>query len=93
MNSDFAINQFISGAITMGYIVVSLFFLRFWRQSHDRLFSLFALAFGILAVQRAALAFTTQTNESTIVLYLIRLLAFVIILLAILDKNRSNAKS
>lgn len=93
MHPEFALNQFISGALTMGYVVAALFFLRFWRQSRDRLFAFFALAFGILALQRAALAFTTQTNENTLVLYLIRLLAFVIILLAILDKNRSNAKS
>ena len=89
---NFVVNQFVSGALTMGYIVVGLFFLRFWRQSRDRLFAFFALAFFILAFQRGALAFTTQTNENTLVLYLIRLLAFVIILIAILDKNRSKVE-
>jgi hypothetical protein len=92
MISNFAVNQFVSGALTMGYVVAGLFFLRFWRQSRDRLFAFFALAFFILALQRGALAFTTQTKENAIALYLIRLAAFFIILLAILYKNRSGAK-
>lgn len=92
MHTDIALNQFLSGAITMGYVVAGLFFLRFWRQSHDRLFGFFALAFFILGGQRAALALSTQTNENTLGLYIVRLLAFVIILVAILDKNRSSSQ-
>ncbi len=84
-----ALNMFISGAITMAYFVVGLFFLRFWKQSRDRLFGMFALAFFILAIQRLALALTTQTSEGTVFLYVVRLIAFLIILAAIVDKNRS----
>ena len=82
-------NQFVSGAITMGYLIPGLFFLRFWKQSRDRLFSLFALAFFILAGQRLALALTTQDSESAIFLYAVRLVAFLLILAAVIDKNRS----
>lgn len=73
----------------MGYLVPGLFFLKFWKQSRDRLFSLFALAFFILAGQRMALALTTQDSESVIFLYVVRLVAFLLILAAIIDKNRS----
>ena len=76
----------------MGYIVVGLFFLKFWKQSRDRLFSLFALAFFILAGQRLALALTTQNSEGNVFLYLVRLLAFLLILVAIIDKNRSISR-
>lgn len=97
MNYKMANNLFlsavISGAIVMGYAVVGLFFLRFWRQSRDRLFGFFALAFFVLGVQRLLLALTTQTNEGSLPLYVIRLLAFLIILAAIIDKNRGAKKS
>ena len=81
-------SQFISGAITMGYLVAGLYFLRYWKETRDRLFAFLALAFGTLAVQRFALALAEERSEGHTFLYVIRLLAFVIILLAIADKNR-----
>lgn len=82
--------QLMSGAIVAGYLVAGLFFLRYWRQSRDRLFVIFALAFWLLAAQRLALALTTQYFEDVTWLYGVRLLAFVLILLAIIDKNRAR---
>jgi amino acid transporter len=93
MANNLFLSAVISGAIVMGYAVVGLFFLRFWRQSRDRLFGFFALAFFVLGVQRLLLALTTQTNEGSLPLYVIRLLAFLIILAAIIDKNRGAKKS
>ncbi len=78
----------ISGALVMGYAVAASFFFRFWRQTADRLFAMFAAAFLILAAQRLALALTVEIEGSSAVLYSMRLLAFVIILAAIIDKNR-----
>ena len=78
----------IYGALFAAYSVAGLFFLRFWVTTRDRLFALFALAFGILAAQRAALAMTHSFVEDQSLFYLLRLLAFVIIIVAILDKNR-----
>jgi len=92
MNNINDLNQLLSGILTMGYVVVGLFFLKFWKQSRDRLFSLFALAFFILAGQRLALALTTQNSEGNVVLYLVRLLAFIVILVAIIDKNRTSSR-
>ncbi len=83
--------QLMSGAIVTGYLVTGLFFLRYWRQSGDRLFAIFAAAFWLLAVQRLALALTTQYFEDVTWLYGVRLVAFVLILLAIIDKNRTAA--
>lgn len=78
-----------AGAIAMGYLVAGLFFLKFWRGVRDRLFLLFAVAFGMLAVQRVALALVADTPEAALPLYGLRLLAFLIIIIAIVDKNRS----
>jgi uncharacterized membrane protein len=77
--------QLISGVLVAGYLVAALFFLRFRRETGDRLFLVFSVAFAILAVQRMALALTTR-NETLI--YGLRLLAFLLILAAIIDKNR-----
>ena len=83
--------EFVFGCITMGYAVCALFFLRFWRATSDRLFAIFAVAFLILAVNRMALAFVGGTDEARAYLYVIRLAAFVLILYAIVDKNRASA--
>jgi len=83
-------NDFISGILTMGYIVAGIFFLRFWRDSRDRLFAMFGAAFFILALQRIGLEFTTDMPERTTVWYFVRLLAFLIIIVAIFDKNRKK---
>ena len=81
--------QLVAGALTMGYLVAALFFLKFWRDLRDRLFLLFAAAFGLLAVQRVLLALVADTPEASLPLYGLRLLAFLIIIAAIVDKNRS----
>ena len=82
--------QFMLGAIVACCAVAATFFLRFWRKTRDRLFGLFSLAFGILAMNWAALAFT-RTDEIRTWLYGVRLVAFLVILYAIIDKNRARA--
>lgn len=79
---------FVAGLLTMGYLVASLYFLRFWKRSGERLFVFFALAFALLATQRMGLILLT--SDSTW-LYGLRLLAFVLLLVGILEKNRSGA--
>jgi Family of unknown function (DUF5985) len=83
-----AVNGLVSGALTMGYVVAALFFLRFWQSSRDRLFAIFSFAFGLLAVQRLAITLTRGAMEDQTVFYLLRLAAFVVIIIAIVDKNR-----
>ncbi|MEO5903010.1 MAG: DUF5985 family protein [Gemmatimonadaceae bacterium] len=80
----------VAGALTMGYVVAALFFFRFWRQTADRLFALFAASFVILAVQRVALALTVEVQANAVCLYSLRLFAFLLILAAILEKNMSR---
>jgi hypothetical protein len=80
----------IAGAITMGYAVGGLFFLRFWRETRDRLFAAFAASFWLLGLQRLVLATLSEPRAETITrLYLVRLAAFLILLVAIIDKNRA----
>lgn len=78
--------QLISGALGMGYVVAAGFFLRFWTQTHDRLFAFFSSAFFVLAVQRVLL--TLAQRDDVLIVYLLRVMAFALILVAIADKNR-----
>ena len=80
---------FLSGAITLGFAFAGLFFLRFWKRTRDLLFLAFALAFWLLGLQQAVLAFSSIPVEERSWLYLLRLAAFSLILLAIGYKNRS----
>ena len=84
-------SDFVLGVTAMGCVVVALFFWRFWRSSGDRFFALFALAFAPFAVTRAVLAALERDDEARAGVYAVRLLAFALIVVAILDKNRGRA--
>ena len=84
--------EFLRGAVGMGLLVAAVFFLRFWRESRDRLFVLFAGAFLLLAVNRVLLVLLRDWEEGTLVPYVVRLLAFLLILAAIVDKNLRKRK-
>jgi len=82
-------NQFLLGAIVACCGVAGLFFLRFWRKTGDRLFAIFAVAFWTLGANWLALALV-ERNEARTWLYVVRLLAFLLILWGIVDKNRAR---
>lgn len=81
------LNSFLLGAIVMACMAAGLFFVRFWRKSHDRLFLIFAIAFWVLGVNWLCLAFT-EKDEVRTALYAVRLVGFILILVGIWDKNR-----
>ena len=79
--------DFLSGLVTMGYAVAAMFFARFWNRTRDPLFGMFCLAFVILSAEQVVLVLLgAQRDENTFV-YLLRLLAFALIAIAILLKN------
>ncbi len=85
--------QFLSGASAAVCLFISIFFLRYWCTSRDRLFLTFAVAFGIFGLHWAILGLADVPNESRHYYYLLRLLGFLLILGAVIDKNRSPDKS
>jgi hypothetical protein len=83
--------DFLAGMITFGYGVAGLFFLGFWRRTGDGLFIAFSLAFSLLGIHQALLTFSSAPVEERSGLYLIRLLAFLLIIISILWKNRRRS--
>ncbi len=81
-------NQFLWGALAATALTAAVFFLKFWRQTHDRLFAIFSGAFAVLALNWIVLAVMRTSDETSYLVYLIRLLAFVLIITAVIDKNR-----
>jgi hypothetical protein len=81
--------DFLSGAVALGFYVCGLYFLRFWKRTRDQLFLAFALAFALLGTGQSILALANIPTEERGSIYLIRLAAFALILIAIFRKNRS----
>lgn len=78
----------LNGAVAMASFVAALFFLKYWRQTRDTFFLLFALAFGVEAVSRFVLGVARVSDESEPLYYIPRLVAFFLIIVAIALKNR-----
>jgi hypothetical protein len=80
------------GAVAMASFVATLFFLRFWRQTRDGFFLLFAIAFGLDAMTRVILGSIHPTDETEPLFYLARLVTFALIIAAIVQKNRPSRR-
>lgn len=72
----------------MASIVIAFFFLRFWRRTRDRLFLYFSAAFFVLTAERIVRATMETETDWAPYVYSVRLLAFILIIVAIVDKNR-----
>jgi nitrate/nitrite transporter NarK len=79
--------EFLAGASVLASGAIALFFLRFWLESRDRLFLIFAIAFATFAVNRVLLSVLDDKDEARTVVYLARAVTFALIALAVLDKN------
>lgn len=55
-------NAVLLGAVAMASFVATLFFLKFWRQTRDRFFLLFAVAFALDAATRLTLALSELSH-------------------------------
>jgi len=79
--------DYLAGAVTLGYLIAGLFFLRFWRKTADRLFFAFAAAFFLLALNQLLATLLEAGDERTVYAYALRVLGFLLILWAIIEKN------
>jgi len=79
--------SFFSGIVSAGFLACGLFFLRFWSRSRDFLFLAFAAAFWLLALNVAVVILVPEPDEIRSWFYLIRVVAYVLIAIAIVRKN------
>lgn len=84
--------DFLSGAVALGFAACALFFLRFWKRTREELFLAFAVAFLLLGAGQTILALANIPTEERGSIYLLRLLAFLLILVAIYRKNRQATR-
>lgn len=88
------LSVFLAGGTATASLAIGLYFFRFWRRTGDRFFLIFSLAFSVFTANRLALLAIGDDNEAARTLvYAIRLAAFLLILAAIVDKNRGAARS
>ena len=87
-----ALLDFLAGAVFIGYVVSSAFFLRFWRKTAERLFLAFGVAFLFLALNQVVATYLEAGDERSIYAYALRVIAFSLILAAIVDKNVSSKR-
>ncbi len=83
--------SFLLGVIATTSLIAAGFFYRFWRETRDALFLAFSLAFLIEAINRTSILLLPHPNEGSAYVYLVRLLAFLLILGAIIRKNYGTA--
>ena len=78
---------FLAGAAALAFLICSMIFLRFWWRANDQLFLAFALAFALLGIGQSVQVLANIPTEEREYIYLFRLSAFAIIIVAILRKN------
>jgi hypothetical protein len=86
-------NHFVSGSVALASLVAGLFFLRFWWSTRDRFFFYFAASFWLESLNRVCLGLFGEVGEDIPLYYVIRLISYGLILLAIWEKNRLPQQS
>jgi hypothetical protein len=79
--------QFLSGAVTLGFLVVGVCFLRFWRRTRDPLFLTFAVAFWLFALNQLLAFLLERPDRELRFEYVFRVLGYLLILAGIAGKN------
>jgi hypothetical protein len=90
VSAEPAVVNFLYGVAVCGAWAIAAFFLRYWRDTGDRFFLLFAMAFVLLSVDWMSIVALRPAADVRHLTYLWRLAAFVMIGGAIWDKNRSR---
>ena len=80
------------GAMSVAAFAIAVFFLRYWRDTSDRLFGVFAAAFALFGASRIALQLLDSESEARTWVYALRAAAFLAIVVAVIDKNVSSSR-
>jgi hypothetical protein len=83
---------FYSGASALECLAAGVFFVRFWRRTGEGLFLPFAFAFWLLGANAALPTLLGRPAQAHGEVYLLRLAAFLLIILAIAVKNLKSRR-
>ena len=84
------IEGFLLGVIVTAAATAGAFFMRFWLKTRDPLFLAFSASFLIEAANRIRFLWLDNPNEGAAGIYLVRLVSYLLILVAIVNKNRAR---
>ena len=87
------VESFMSGMAMMGFIIAGLFFFRFWSRTRDRLFAIFGVAFLLMAVNEAFVDVSGSPTNEVVLAYVLRIIAFLMLIVGIVAKNLEERKS
>jgi drug/metabolite transporter (DMT)-like permease len=82
------VDAFLLGIATAACWAIALVFLRTWHTRRDRFFLLFSLAFWMLSLTWVSVAVLAPEPETRHYFYVFRLIAFALIIAAIVERNR-----
>ena len=86
------IEGFLLGVIVTTSMTAGAIFVKFWRRTRDRLFLLFSLAFIAFGLSRLR-GFIPPESPWVVFPHIVRFLAILTILAAIIDKNLQQRKA
>lgn len=81
---------FLQGVSATAAWVSATIFVRYWRESRDTLFALFAIAFTLLGLSWALLSILNPVGDASPYIYGLRLVAFLLLIAAVIQKNRES---
>lgn len=90
MEKIYLINAFLGGITLTTFLASSYIFAKFWKETRDRLLGSFSISFLLIAIERILLFSTHATDDGRSYLYVIRLVAFLLILYGIVQTNLSR---
>jgi peptidoglycan/LPS O-acetylase OafA/YrhL len=79
--------EFLSGVVTCGYLVAGALFFKLWRRTGDGLFRALTIAFLLFALNQVLAAGVITPTDPSSLIYSLRILGFVILLGALLDRK------
>ena len=79
--------DFLTGVATAGFLIAAVFFFQFWKTTRDSFFAILGIAFVLFAANQAAVALLEVPREEQSWIYILRLIGFALLLVAIVLKN------
>jgi hypothetical protein len=80
-------DDFLTGVVAAGFVIAAVFFFRFWKTTRDSFFAILGIAFVLFAANQVAFALLEVFREEQSWIYVLRLIGFALLLVAIALKN------